>query len=236
MNMNLKKYLLILVSVVSIASSGLVFASETTSEHEESDMAKPVPFGDVEAGKNKAAACTACHGRNGNSNVASYPKLAGQGAQYLYKQMQDYKSGSRSDPIMSAQISGRSNEDMKDMAAYFAAQETSLGTVKKEFVELGQKIYRSGNAETGLPACIACHGPAGKGMASAGFPKLSGQHAQYTQTQLKAFRAAGRGDHGKVRRRTNDAEEGQPAMMRELAAKMSDDEIEAVSSYISGLR
>jgi len=119
---------------------------------------------------------------------------------------------------------------------HFEAQETSLGTVKKEFVELGQKIYRSGNAETGLPACIACHGPAGKGMSSAGFPALSGQHSQYTAAQLMAFRAEGRGDHGKVKRRSNDGAEGSAAMMQDVAAKMSDDEIEAVSSYISGLR
>ena len=136
---------------------------------------------------------------------------------------------------MSAQLAPYSEQDLANMASYFSEQETSLGMVKKEYLELGQKIYRGGNEKTGLPACIACHGPAGKGMAAAGFPALSGQHMEYTQTQLKAFRSAGRGDHD-GKKRSNDAPQGDAAMMQDIAAKMTDDEIQAVSSYLSGLR
>lgn len=230
----MNKYIVIAASLLSFSFSSILFASEG---HETPAVAIEKPaFGDAEAGKDKAAVCTACHGRNGNSAIANYPKLAGQGAKYLYKQMKDFQSGARQDPIMSPQVAGRSDQDLKDIAAYFEAQETSLGMVKKEFVALGQKIYRSGNVQTGLPACIACHGPAGKGMHSAGFPNLSAQHAQYTQAQLSAFRAAGRGDHGNVKRRTNDGPEGSVTMMQDVAAKMSDDEIEAVANYLSGLR
>jgi len=222
-----------LVTVLVLTCSAILFAAEATGVSKASVLAEVI--GDAENGKTKAATCVACHGRNGNSTIGINPKLAGQGAQYLLKQMQDFKSGARQDPIMPSQLAGYSDQDLADMAAYFAEQETSLGMVKKEFVELGQKIYRGGNEKSGLPACIACHGPAGKGMSAAGFPALSGQHMEYTQTQLKAFRAAGRGDHtGK--KRTNDALPGEAAMMQDIAAKMTDDEIQAVSSYLSGLR
>lgn len=223
-----------IATIFALAASAMLFAAEVAeSTSKVSTLSEPI--GDAEQGKATASVCMACHGRNGNSTIASNPKLAGQGAQYLLKQMQDYKSGARQDPIMSAQLSGYSDEDLANMATYFSEQETSLGMVKKEYVELGQKIYRGGNEKTGLPACIACHGPAGKGMASAGFPALSGQHMEYTQTQLKAFRAAGRGDH-EGKKRSNDAAQGDAAMMQDIAAKMTDDEIRAISSYLSGLR
>ena len=225
-----------------LVSSSFVFGASTTSSEEadastHESVINQKPFGDAQAGKNKAAACGACHGRDGNSGVANYPKLAGQSPEYLYKQMMDFKSGARLDAVMPAQVSGRSEQDLKDIAAYYAAQEPTSGLVKKSLVELGQKIYRGGNSESGLPACIACHGPAGKGMSSAGFPALAGQHSVYTASQLERFRAAGRGDHVKDnQKRNNDSVDGGPAMMQDVAAKMTDDEIEAVSSYIQGLR
>ncbi len=222
------------ISMFIFLASSFAWAGETSSDAQQY-VFKSEPFGDVDAGKNKASACAACHGRNGSSSIASYPNLAGQGAHYLYKQMKDFQSGAREDAIMKGQVAGFSDQDMKDIAAYFAAQESKSGTVKKELLELGQKIYRGGDAASGLPACIACHGPAGKGMEAAGFPALAGQHAQYTEAQLQAFRAAGRGDH-KGKRRTNDRVDGAAAMMQDVAAKMTDDQIQAVSSYINGLR
>lgn len=231
----MKKNILVALSLISFGLSTIVLAGDEAHE-QAAPVAEKVPFGDVAAGKNKAGVCAACHGRNGNATIAIYPKLAGQGAKYLYKQLKDFKSGVRKDPVMAGQVSGLSDQDMKDIAAYYAEQETTVGLVKKEYVELGQKIYRAGNAETGLAACIACHGPAGKGMAAAGFPALSGQNAEYTKAQLMAFRAAGRGDHGKVKRRNNDGADGSATMMQDVAAKMSDDEIAAVASYLSGLR
>ncbi len=228
----MKKIVFVLISILSFGAAMQAYASESAAAEEAPKM-ELKPFGDAEAGKNKAAACGACHGRDGNSASPGFPKIADQGAPYLYKQMKDFQSGARKDPTMEAQVSGRSDQDLKDIAAFYAAQEATSGAVKKDLLELGQKIYRAGNAETGVPACIACHGPAGKGMASASFPALGGQHAQYTEGQLKAFRAAGRGDMGRVKKRDND---GESKMMRDVAAKMSDAEIQAVSSYISGLR
>lgn len=232
----MKNYLLIIMTVLGLSAVNITLASESATDTAHPETLPAKPFGDAAAGKNKAASCGACHGRQGNSTQAINPKLAGQSAHYIFKQLNDFKSGARSNAIMAGQAAGLGEQDMKDIAAYYAEQETSLGTVKKEYLELGQKIYRAGNAETGLPACIACHGPAGKGMASAGFPALAGQHVQYTKAQLSAFRAAGRGDHGKGAKRTNDGLEGEAVMMQDVAAKMSDDEIEAVSSYLFGLR
>lgn len=187
--------------------------------------------GDAEAGKSKAAACAACHGADGNSAAPSFPKIAGQNERYLVKQLKDYQSGARQNAVMSGMVAGKSDQDIEDLAAYFASQTASLGTTKKELLPLGEKIYRGGNPETGVAACTACHGPKGEGVALAGFPALSGQHASYVVDQLKAFRAAGRGDFEGVKR-TND---GESKMMQEVAKRLTDAEIEAVSSYVSGL-
>lgn len=186
--------------------------------------------GDAEAGKQKAAVCAACHGQDGNSATAMYPKLAGQGAPYIVKQLKDYKSGERENAIMQGQVAGLSEQDMQDLGAYYAQQTIEIGAANPEYVEHGEQVWRGGNPETGLPACTGCHGPAGDGVDAAVFPALGGQHAGYIETQLKAFRAAGR-DSLEGPYRSNDAN----AMMREIAAKMSDKEIRDVASFISGL-
>ena len=186
---------------------------------------------DAQAGKAKSAACAACHGADGNSMAPNFPKLAGQNEKYLLKQLLDYQTGARQDSMMAGMVAGKSEQDLADLAAYFAAQTPSKGEAKKELLELGEQIYRGGNSDTSVTACIACHGPRGKGVAAAGFPALAGQHAQYTADQLKAFRAAGR-DDSQGKRREND---GDTKIMRSVASAMSDKEIEAVSSYISGL-
>jgi cytochrome c553 len=186
--------------------------------------------GDAEAGKNKAAVCGACHGADGNSDAAINPKLAGQGEKYLVKQLMDYKSGARENAIMAGQAGALSEQDMADLAAYFSSQTIKVGQADPALVEAGERIYRGGNMTTGLSACAGCHGPAGAGIDAAGFPALGGQHAAYTVSQLKAFRAAGRNDE-KGPHRANDP----AAMMRDIAAKMSDEEINAVASYIAGL-
>lgn len=187
--------------------------------------------GNAEAGKAKAAVCGACHGADGNSPIAMFPKIAGQGERYTVKQLVDIKTGARDVPQMKAIVDPLSNQDFADIAAYFAAQTPSVGAANKDLVELGQKIYRAGKPEAGVPACAGCHGADGKGMPEAGFPLLSGQHADYTEAQLKAFRAAGRADEAGVKR-TND---GDTMMMRTTAARLSDADIKALSSYISGL-
>ncbi|GAA4092416.1 cytochrome c4 [Zhongshania borealis] len=180
------------------------------------------------AGKMKAAACAACHGADGNSAAPSFPKLAGQGERYLVKQITDIKTGARPVPMMAGQTDNLSEQDIADIAAYYASKAISTGQADPAIVDKGAAIYRGGIADRNIPACAACHSPTGSGMAAAGFPALGGQHADYTAAQLKAFRAAADGREG----RTND---GDAMVMRTIAFKLSDSEIEAVSSFIQGL-
>ncbi|KZX75719.1 cytochrome C [Oleiphilus sp. HI0009] len=179
--------------------------------------------GDVQAGKDKSAVCAACHGADGNSAAGNFPKLAGQGERYLLKQMYDQKEGRRVIVEMTGLLDGFSDQDMADVAAYFAAQTTTVGQADPELVEEGRALYRAGNPATKMAACIACHGPSGKGVEAAGFPALSGQHADYTIAQMKKWRSGERANDGDAR------------VMRSIAARMNDREIEAVASYISGL-
>ena len=179
--------------------------------------------GDPTAGKAKSATCAACHNADGNSAVAQYPKLAGQSADYLVKQLQEYKSGARANPIMVGMVAPLSPQDMEDLAAYFAAQQIARGAANPALAPVGEALFRGGNLTNGVAACAACHGATGAGNPAAKFPALAGQHADYIEIQLKAFRAM---------ERANDA--GQ--MMRGVAAKMTDPEIKAVASYVQGLQ
>ena len=178
--------------------------------------------GDVEAGKSKSAMCAACHGPDGNSPAPTFPKLAGQHADYLAKQLAEYKSGDRQNATMNGMAAALSEQDMADLAAFYAAQKVIVGKAAEDQVAAGEAVYRAGNTATGVSACAACHGPTGSGNPMANFPSLSGQHADYTVLQLKSFRAG---------ERVNDA----GSMMRGVAKKMSDAEIEAVAQYIQGL-
>lgn len=179
--------------------------------------------GDAKAGETKAQACAACHGPNGNSSVPNFPKLAGQHAGYTAKQLADFKKGeTRSDPIMAGQVASLSDQDMADIGAYYAKQSVSMGQADEKLAVLGEKLYLGGNQEKGLTACIACHGPTGAGNPAANFPLVSGQHTEYLVKALKDFRDG---------KRSNDMN----GMMRDIAGKMSDQEIQAVASYISGL-
>lgn len=190
--------------------------------------------GNPKAGEKKAAACAACHGQGGKGASAAYPKLAGQGEAYTVKQLQDFKSGRRENPIMQAQARGLSEQDMADLAAYYAEQQVQVEAADPALVEAGERLYRGGNLTTDVSACAGCHGPAGEGIDAAAFPALGGQYADYVAAQLKAFRAAGRKDlEGSLRK--NDAEGDTAGMMQSVAAKMSDSEIRAVASFISGL-
>ncbi|CDI02805.1 MAG: c-type cytochrome [Candidatus Competibacter denitrificans] len=179
--------------------------------------------GDATAGKAKSATCAACHNADGNSANPQYPKLAGQGADYLLKQLQDYKAGVRVNPIMAGMVAPLSPQDMEDLAAYFASQQVARAAADPALAPQGEALFRGGNLTSGVSACAACHGTVGAGNPLAKFPAIAAQHAEYLQLQLKAFRAM---------ERTNDA--GQ--MMRSIAAKMTDPEIKAVSSYIQGLQ
>lgn len=186
--------------------------------------------GDAAAGQAKSAMCAACHGADGNSPVAMYPKLAGQGEKYLAKQLRDFRGGVRANPIMMGMAAGLSDQDIADLAAFYAAQKNTAQAADPAQVKAGEKIWRGGNPATGVAACTGCHGPSGRGNAGAAYPALRFQHADYVEAQLKAFRAAARGDIG-VDHRANDAE----GIMRGVARGLSDSEIKAVAQYVSGL-
>ena len=166
--------------------------------------------------------CAACHGQDGNSAAASFPKIAGLGEKYILKQLKEFKSGARDNAIMKGQVAALSDTQMADLAAYFAGNKRTVGYANKDQVALGEKIYRAGNLATGVPACLACHGPNGAGMEAAGFPALGGQHGDYIKAQLVSFQED---------KRVNDAS----AVMRDIAGRMSNKEVAAVSAYIQGL-
>ncbi len=200
-----------MLSVVTAAGLGLILVAPVHAAN-----------GNIAAGKEKATVCAGCHGADGNGGAdPSWPKLAGQDASYLAKQLTDFKSGARKDPIMSGMAAPLSAADVKNLAAYFASLKTKPGVAKDAQLAMqGEKVYRGGNAKTGVSACMSCHGPSGNGIPPR-FPKVSGQNAAYTQKQLLAFKAG---------TRTNDGD-----IMTRIAFRMSEQEIKAVSEYMAGL-
>ncbi|MDX1734472.1 MAG: c-type cytochrome [Halioglobus sp.] len=208
------KYAVVLLSLTMGWASG-AFAAEA------------MPAGNADAGKDQTAVCSACHGADGNG-VSPFPKLAGQGEKYLYKQLRDVRDGARVIPTMIGQLDGKSDQDLADIAAFYASQAATGGQTDPELLELGEKVYRSGVAERGVAACAGCHSPSGRGNAPAGYPALAGQHAQYIADQLRAYRKGYEDPTG----RTND---GDTRIMRTTAFGLSDKEIEALASYVSGL-
>lgn len=202
---------------VSFWAVGIGAASELATEP------GAVPWlGDAAAGKAKAAACAGCHGPDGNSPSELFPKIAGQHASYIAKQLADYKSGVRENPTMSSMAAALSEADMHDLGAYFSDQPVKAGVAQSGPLERGSQLYRGGDREKRIPACMSCHDPRGSGNAAAAFPALSGQHSTYTEATLKAFRAG---------ERAND----RAAMMRTIAGRMSNDDIAAVAQYVAGL-
>lgn len=200
------------------------------------DAHGPAQPGDVAAGAGKAAVCAACHSVDGNSTDPQYPKLAGQHERYIARQLALYKSGERENAIMLGFAAALGPQDMRDIGAYFATQKASSGMADDSliadgpnagmrFYEVGQELYLHGNAERGIPACAACHGPAGSGNPGPSYPHLLGQHATYTATALKAFRDGavwGNGDNAN-------------AVMMGVAKYLTDQEINSLASYIEGM-
>lgn len=181
--------------------------------------------GDAEAGAGKVAMCAACHGPDGNSPAADFPKIAGLGEKYLNKQLNDIKAGDRVVVQMTGMLDALDAQDLADIAAHYNSQTPALGVADDaDLVARGEAIYRGGDQATGLPACTGCHSPTGKGNDPAGYPRLSGQHAKYTATQLTSFREGER------------ANDGESMIMRTIAGRLSNKDIEAVSAYIQGLR
>jgi len=186
-------------------------------------MGSAMAGGDAEAGKTESANCAACHGADGNSINPEWPKLAGQNEKYLTKQLGYFKDGERKNSTMSGMAANLSERDIEDISAYYASQKRTIGSADPKLVEFGQRIYRSGNNESGIAPCMGCHGPDGAGNPAAGYPALRGQHAKYIENQLHGF-AEGK--------RVN---ENAKKMMQILASRMTNREIRAVASYIQGL-
>ena len=181
--------------------------------------------GSADAGKAKALTCTACHGPEGNSSNAMWPNIAGQNAPYLLAQLQAFKNGTRKDPLMTSQAVLLSDQDMADLAVYFESLPAAAQAVQDvRSVDRGEALYRGGNAANGTAACIACHGPTGRGNPAAKYPALQGQHSVYTAKQLNDYASGARESDGKTR------------MMRDIAATLSKEDIAALSSYMQGLR
>lgn len=180
--------------------------------------------GDPVAGKDKSATCVACHGADGNSLVTIYPKIAGQGAAYIAKQLANFKAGSaeggRVDPVMAGMVAGLSEQDMADLGAFFASQKSTEGNGESN--ELGKKLYFGGDSARGITACVACHVSNGKGVSQAKFPAVANQNVEYLTSQLQKFRS---GD------RANDNN----SIMRNTAIKLSDADIEALAQFMSSL-
>lgn len=179
--------------------------------------------GDPDAGKSKSATCAACHGADGNSTNPQWPKLAGQNEGYLYKQLKDFKDGDRVNATMQGMVAALSDQDMQDLAAYFASQEKAPNKGNVEMVARGGDIFRGGITAAGVPACIGCHSPTGHGNPAAKFPSLAAQHPKYTIDQLMKF---------KGEERSNDPGK----MMRNVVNKMSESDMELVAEYVAAMQ
>ncbi len=182
---------------------------------------------DADKGKALSATCAACHGGDGNSINPIWPSLAGQHEGFLVRQITMFKNGQRENAMMAPMVSGLSDQDIADLAAYFASQEMTLKAADPGSVELGKKIYQAGDADRNIPACMSCHGPTGQGNPLSGYPVLANQHAAYTVLQLKAYKAG---------RKSADQDDVNGQVMAGVAQYMTDEEIEAVSSYLQGLK
>ena len=189
--------------------------------------------GDAAAGKLKTASCAGCHGQDGNSAIASFPKLAGLGEKYLTAQLRHVKAGERVIVEMTGLLDYMTDQDLQDMAAYYNSKIIPLSGAKEitllgiddpqDVLDLGENLYRAGNLKTGVAACIACHSPSGKGNGPAGYPALGGQYAEYTEKQLLAYRNGERDSGANAK------------IMQGVAKALTDKEIKALANYISGL-
>jgi cytochrome c553 len=188
-------------------------------------QAESLVDGSAEAGKSRALTCTACHGAEGNSSSPLWPNIAGQNAPYTLAQLQAFKNGDRSDPLMSSQAMMLSDEDMANLAVYFESLPAAAQSIADaSLLERGEALYRGGNKNEEASACLACHGPSGRGNPAAKYPSLQGQHAAYTAKQLNDYASGTRTTDGKTH------------IMRDIAANLDKDDIAALSSYIQGLK
>ena len=187
-----------------------------------------MPAGVLAAGKTASTVCAACHGADGNSASPTFPRLAGQNPKYIYKQLMDFKSGARQNAIMAGQVANLTEQQMANLAVYFASQKSAVTLADPATVA-------AGNSATGVVPCAGCHGPSGKGNPFAAFPKVGGQHPEYIKAQLMAFRAAGRDDLTGTKRMNDGAKAGEVGIMQMVASKLSDKDIENLANFMGGL-
>ena len=205
-----------LISLILLSSSFIYSASEEVE-------VKAVKRGDPMAGSELVATCAGCHGADGNSVVGQWPTLAGQRESYTLAQLIHVQKGERMIESMMGLLDNYTEDQLRDIAAFYAAQDTKVGQADSTNFELGQRIYRAGNFSGGVPACTGCHGPQGKGVESAGYPKLSGQKAEYVVTSLVAYKTGERVHSSNAK------------IMQGIAARLTTEEIRAVANYVSGL-
>jgi cytochrome c553 len=211
-------------------AAALAFAAFASMPAAAADAVK----GSAEAGATKAAVCTACHGVNGNSTNPEWPNLAGQNAAYIREQLAFFKAKKRNNPVMQPIVDPLSEQDMADLAAFFSAQTPTGGEADPSYWKAGEALYRSGDPARNIPACTACHGPAGQGNPAAGYPALRAQHSVYTVKQLQDYLTKNRyrdaSDANTVHATRNSA------MMTTIAARLTPEDIRNVASYLQGLR
>lgn len=209
------------ILIATLAGLAISFSSTLFAEHEQKAETK-VAEGDVTKGQAEVKAkCASCHAEDGNSTNPLWPKLAGQHASYIEKQLHDFQQKKRNNPMMSPMAALLNDQGIKDVAAYLATQKTSAGAAAKDKIAAGKLIYKGGNLSAGIVACSSCHSPTGMGNPASKYPKVSGQHAQYIVKQLQDFKAG---------TRNNGA-----GIMTSIAKRMSTAEMEAVAEYMSGL-
>ncbi|MES1154533.1 MAG: c-type cytochrome [Rhodanobacter sp.] len=206
------------------AAAATAPASAATVAPAAATVAVAIKPGDATAGQAKAAVCGACHGMDGNSSDAQYPKLAGQSEQYIVRQLTDFKSGKRQNPIMMGMATPLSEQDMHDVGAYFASKTPLPGVADQALVEHGQTLFRQGDAKRDIPACMACHSIDGRGNPGAMYPQLTSQHAQYIEATLKSWHDG-----------TTWGDDAHSQIMPAIAKKLDADDIAALASYIEGL-
>ena len=183
-----------------------------------------VAAGNKEAGQAKSATCLACHGMEGNSANPEWPNLAGQHASYVARQLKHFKAGERTNPLMSPMAMTLADQDVEDLAVYYASTTPRpTGEAEPSKVKLGERLYRAGNPSAGVPACAGCHGPSGAGNPGASYPRVGGQHAVYAAAQLRAYKSGARATDPN-------------AIMRTITARLTEQEIDAVASYLQGMR
>ncbi len=200
----------------------MLAAASLTANHA---LAESLVDGSADAGKARSITCTACHGAEGNSVNPVWPNIAGQNAPYIVAQLHAFKSGARKDPLMAPQAMLLSDQDVLDLAVYFESLPGAVQSVAdRSKVDKGEALYRGGDSADGVPACLACHGPTGRGNPAAEYPSLQGQHATYTAKQLRDYASGARTSDGTTR------------VMRDIASRLSESDIDALASYVQGLR